>query len=257
MPVHDWTRVDAGVFHDFHTVWIALLRIALNSGILPKGFYAMSEQHGGKYIADILTLHRPVPTSSPEPSTSETAGGIAVAESPPRLRHHMSLEPAARTHRKTLTIRHVGNDRIVAMLEIVSAANKDRKKSVAEFLNKLEHALYHGIHVVLVDLFPPGRHDPLGMHGALWQRLGGAAEGPPHEEPLTIASYVADAPLDSYWEYLSLGSPLPDAPLFLDPETYIKLPLEATYMTAWQSTPEPYRMVLEPPNGKARRKRRR
>ena len=36
MPVHDWTRVDAGVFHDFHNVWIAFLRNALNSGVLPK-----------------------------------------------------------------------------------------------------------------------------------------------------------------------------------------------------------------------------
>jgi len=41
MPVHDWTRVDAGVFRDFHNVWIALLRMAMNSGLLPKGYYAM------------------------------------------------------------------------------------------------------------------------------------------------------------------------------------------------------------------------
>jgi hypothetical protein len=22
MPIHDWTRVEAGLFHDFHTVWV-------------------------------------------------------------------------------------------------------------------------------------------------------------------------------------------------------------------------------------------
>ncbi len=22
MPVHDWTRVEAGIFHDFHHAWI-------------------------------------------------------------------------------------------------------------------------------------------------------------------------------------------------------------------------------------------
>lgn len=26
MPVHDWTIVDAGTFHDFHLAWIAEMR---------------------------------------------------------------------------------------------------------------------------------------------------------------------------------------------------------------------------------------
>src|SRR5207248_2755294 len=30
MPVHDWTRVDAGAFHSFHTTWVALLGVRLN-----------------------------------------------------------------------------------------------------------------------------------------------------------------------------------------------------------------------------------
>jgi hypothetical protein len=28
MPIHDWTRVDAGIFHDFHLAWIAEIREA-------------------------------------------------------------------------------------------------------------------------------------------------------------------------------------------------------------------------------------
>lgn len=242
MPVHDWKLVDAGVFHDFHNVWIALLRIALNSGILPSGFYAMSEQHGGKYISDILTLHRP---DEPEPTAREISGGVAVAESPPKVRHHTSLAPLSRTRRKTLTIRHVSGHRIVALLEIVSSANKDRKAHIAELLNKMEDALSHGIHLLVIDLFPPGKHDPLGLHAAFWERLGGEADGPPREAPFTVASYVADEPMNSYWEHLGVGSALPEMPLFLDPGIYIKTPLESTYQTAWQSTPEPWREVLE------------
>jgi hypothetical protein len=56
MPVHDWTRVEAGIFHDFHTVWIGALRTALNEGLLPQGYYALAEQHAGRSIADALTL---------------------------------------------------------------------------------------------------------------------------------------------------------------------------------------------------------
>ncbi len=49
MPVHDWTRVEAGVFHDFHNAWISELRGALNEGLLPTGYYAMSEQPGRRF----------------------------------------------------------------------------------------------------------------------------------------------------------------------------------------------------------------
>ena len=43
MPVHDWTRVAAGMFHDFHNAWITELRNALNGGLLPPDYYALVE----------------------------------------------------------------------------------------------------------------------------------------------------------------------------------------------------------------------
>ena len=42
MPIHDWTRVQAGTFHFFHQRWIAALCDALNLGGLPDGDFAMS-----------------------------------------------------------------------------------------------------------------------------------------------------------------------------------------------------------------------
>jgi hypothetical protein len=251
MPVHDWTRVDAGVFHDFHNTWIALLRIAFNSGLLPDGYYAMSEQHFGRHLSDVLTLQRPDAT---EGLPRVVAGGVTVAEAPPKVRHHLSVSPALRSRRKTLAIRHVSGHRIVALVKIVSRANKDRPEHVQEFLNKLEDAVTHGIHVLMLDLFPPGKHDPNGLHVALLNRLGEDADGPPSREPLTLASYVADASVEAYWEYVGVGSVLPTMPLFLDPEVYVDAPLESTYQTAWQSTPEFWREVLQRPNP-PRRKR--
>ncbi len=32
MPMHDWTRVDAGIYHDFHHEWISEIKRALNRG---------------------------------------------------------------------------------------------------------------------------------------------------------------------------------------------------------------------------------
>ena len=36
MPIHDWTRVDAGLFHDFHQDWTIELSRSLNAGLLPS-----------------------------------------------------------------------------------------------------------------------------------------------------------------------------------------------------------------------------
>ncbi|MBI3822164.1 MAG: DUF4058 domain-containing protein [Planctomycetes bacterium] len=252
MPVHDWTRVEAGVFHDFHNVWIAELRNAMNSGLLPHGYYAMSEQHGNKYIGDVLTLERPARQEAPPRAT---AGGLELAEAPPIVRRKESLSPTAAALRKTLTIRHATGHRIVALVEIVSRANKVREEYVEKFLNTIEDALAQGIHVLLVDLFPPGRHDSRGLHVALWDRLGDVAENPPEDEPLTLASYCADTPLEAYLEYVAVGNNLPDMPLFFDLDRYVNTPLQATYDASWRGTPEVWREVLEKPNGKARRKR--
>ena len=59
MPIHDWTRVSAGTFHDFHNSWITHLKEALNAGLLPQSYYAMGEQQAGDVGPDILTLKGP------------------------------------------------------------------------------------------------------------------------------------------------------------------------------------------------------
>ena len=41
MPLHDWTRIDAGMFHAFHLHWIVALTDSLNAGILPADYYAL------------------------------------------------------------------------------------------------------------------------------------------------------------------------------------------------------------------------
>lgn len=135
-------------------------------------------------------------------------------------------------------------------MEIVSPANKDRPAHVAEFADKAEAALWHGVHLVLVDLVPPGPHDPQGMHGAIWDRFDDEPYELPADEPLTLASYVGGpyigGPLPvAYVEHLAIGSPLIEMPLFLDPDRYVNLPLEPTYLAAYRGMPAFWRNVLE------------
>ena len=252
MPVHAWTRVEAGIFHAFHVAWIPELQKTLNGGLLPEGYYALAEQHAGRSIADVLTLHasapRQEPLSQPLPWPPAT-GGVAVAEAPPRTRRKQTFEPAAFTRRRSLAIRHVSGHRLVALLEIVSPANKDRPDHVADFAGKVESALAVGVHVLVVDLLPPGPHDPEGMHGVLLQRLD-PSDTPydlPAEEPLTLASYAMGPPVEVYLEHVAVGAVLPDMPLFLRPDRYINVPLEPTYQAAYRGMPAFWREVLERP----------
>lgn len=85
MPVHDWTIVDDGTFHDFHTAWIGEIRTALNADLLPKGYYALAEQHTGHGIADILALHadpQPLPRPLPPPPCPKAAASSSPKRRP-------------------------------------------------------------------------------------------------------------------------------------------------------------------------------
>jgi hypothetical protein len=244
MPVHDWTRVEAGLFHDFHNAWITELRNALNGGLLPPNYYALGEQHAGRFVTDLLTLHASRPNGEPPPPPPSD-GGIALAEAPPKVRRQLTGIETYRQRRRTLAIRHVSGHRLIAMVEIVSPANKDRLESVEDFAAKTVEALDLGVHVLLLDLLPPGRHDPRGLHGAVWNQFDEAPYDLPVAELLTAASYAAGPPVKAYLEHFAVGGGLPDMPLFLHSDRYIPVPLEATYQAAYRGVPAFWRDVLE------------
>ncbi len=247
MPVHDWTLVEASIFHAFHVAWVGVIQNALNDGRLPPGYYVLAEQHAGRPITDVLTLHASPPPSAPPLPLPPDTGGVAVAEAPPRVRRKQTAEPAVLARRRTLAIRHVSGHRLIALLEIVSPANKDRTLSVEEFAVKVVSALDVGVHVLVVDLFPPSSHDPQGMHGAIWQRVKQSDEpyDLPADEPLTLASYAAGPQVDVYLEHLAAGAALAEMPLFLRPDRYVNVPLELTYQAAYRGMPAFWRDVLE------------
>src|SRR5687768_17390393 len=126
MPMHDWMTVEAGIFHAFHTTWMSEIQKRLNAGLLPRGYYALAEQHAGRYVADVLTLHASPEPLEPWPPPPPDTGGIALAEAPPRVQRITTLEPVVLTRRRSLAIRHVSGHRLIALIEIVSRANKDR-----------------------------------------------------------------------------------------------------------------------------------
>lgn len=251
MPVHDWSRVESGIFHDFHTAWITEIRNSLNCGVLPEGYYALAEQHAGSYVADVLALHRP-PTEEELGRSLEfnsgSPGGVAVAEAPPRTLRRETMEMELERLQRRLSIRHASTHRIVALLEIISPGNKDDQNRFEKFVVKTVDAIENGINVLVVDLFQPSRFDPLGMHHALRIRLSPRSE---HPEPAfpprsTLVSYCLSLPrhIEMFVEYLEAGMPLPEMPIFLDAKHYVNVPLESAYQLAWNGTPAFWREVV-------------
>jgi hypothetical protein len=251
MPIHDWTRVEAGIFHDFHHEWISTLKHALNDGVLPPTYYALAEQTAGGLHPDVLALERTRPGDSSagndSPEASARNGGIALATVPPRVRFTASaeLEVYARK-RNRIAIRHVSDDRVIALLEIVSPGNKASRHALRAFVEKALEFLEAGIHLLVLDLFPPGPRDPQGIHAALWSEILDDGFQLPPDKPLTLASYSAGYVKRAFVEPVAVGDELPPMPLFLEAEVYVSVPLEATYQAAFAAVPKRWRDVLGP-----------
>ena len=180
MPIHDWTRVAAGIFHDFHHEWISTIKHSLNRGLLPPDHYAMAEQIAGSYGPDVLTLEGPNEDSAGE--TEYSGGGIALAKVQPKVSFRARSEAdiyAEKANR--IAIRHVSDHRVVAVIEIVSPGNKAAAGPLRTFVEKAAELLRAGIHLMIIDPFPPTRADPQGLQHLIWDEFDAsdfAAESP-------------------------------------------------------------------------------
>jgi Protein of unknown function (DUF4058) len=252
MPVHDWACVDAGILHAFHHDWITELARALNRGLLPPDYYALPEQVAAGFGPDVLTLQGSADDNSNDGSGSRggapaEGGGVRLAP--------LALQPTAemdmaffRRKQKGIAIHHVVGDRIVAMIEIVSPGNKAARNPLRAFAQKAAELLESGVHLLVIDLFPPGRRDPDGIHGEIWQEVAGQECKTPADKPLTLAAYEARNALRAYVAHVTVGEALPDRPLFLETGQAVMVPLEATYIAAFADVPRRWRRVLEAPS---------
>jgi len=246
MPIHDWTRVDAGTFHHFHGTWITHISEALNESLLPPPYYALSEQHAGDVVPDVLTLS----TAASSTETAEPDGAVALAEAPPKVAQRITADEAAtyRAARRTISIRHRSGHRLVAMIEILSPGNKDGERHFRSIVEKCAGCICirAGVHLLIVDLFPSPAFAPDGIHGGVWEALGmgGPYELPP-EKPLTLVAYLADRLPEAFIQPCSVGEELQEMPAFLTSDFYVNVPLESTYNEAYRGVPSVWREVVE------------
>ena len=139
MPIHEWTRVSSGTFHDFHQGWTIEIRNTLNSGVLPDGYYAMADNGSADQN----------PTSSRFGYAARNPRvGWNVAETPPRIHRaaRVETETALYARKANRIVIHHELGRVVAMIEVVSPGNKDSKHAVSSFIAKAVDFIRNGIH---------------------------------------------------------------------------------------------------------------
>ena len=222
MPIHDWTRVNAGVYNAFQLGWVSELRTALNCGLLPPDHYAQAEPILGSRGPGLEELDALRPFD----------GAVVPALA-----------------RWAVVIRHVSKDRIIALIEIVLPQSKSSAHAFRAFAAKAVEFLTRGYHLLVVDLVPRGQQNSHNLHAAIWREVGGSAYESWADGSLILAAYSVGSDKVAYLEPTAVGRELLDLPLFLAPDKYLTVPLEATYLAAYRGLPRHLKQVLEAPAG--------
>src|SRR5262245_7894172 len=102
MPIHDWNRVPAGLFHDFHQSWSIRIKDALNAGRLPKGLGALVEQRSGPHESDVLAIE----TRGRIRAESEGDGAVATQTPPAAQIVRRSSKEIYASRANRIVVRH-------------------------------------------------------------------------------------------------------------------------------------------------------
>jgi hypothetical protein len=102
-----------------------------------------------------------------------------------------------------------------------------------------------GIHVLIVDLFPPTPRDPFGIHKVIGDEISEEPFVFPQGKDRILVSYDAGAERVAYVEPVGVGDVQPDMPLVLSEHFHVMVPLEPTYQATWDANPEEMRLAVE------------
>ena len=177
-----------------------------------------------------------------------TGGGVATKEPPAaQFVHRSSKEIYAGRANRIVVRHHLG--RIVAVIEIISPGYKDSRGALRDFVDKTMQFLREGIHVLVIDLFPPTPRDPLGIHKVIWDEVEEVPFDLPPAKDRILVSYESSGERTAYIEPVDVGDVLPEMPLFLTSSLadnlHVMVPLESTYQTTWAATPQELRLAVE------------
>jgi hypothetical protein len=245
MPIHDWALVDPGLFHNFHLSWVTGLCAALNASALPADYFALVQPSVQDPTPDALTFW--ISSMNVGPGSGEPAAALSVEDKAPGARFIRRDETSLYSRRANrIVVRHRHGE-VVAVVEIVSPGNKGSKSELQDFVDKSVRLIRQGIHLLVIDLFPPTKRDSQGIHKAIWDEFEEDEQYQlPADKPLVLTSYDAGPSRVAYVEFVGVGDPLPEMSIFLRPGYYSGHPLTRRTRRAGASFPGRSRDCLIP-----------
>jgi hypothetical protein len=236
MPLRDHFRSpldDMRHWEGFHGQWPAMMVLALIRQ-LPSRYFAEPRVHlGGSAEIDVATFHDEDGSPPGNGKDSGAEGGVATAVwAPPRPTLSVLSDLPAPDEYEVRVFDRRRKCRLVAAVEIVSPANKDRPEHRRAFVAKCAALLQQRVSVAIVDLVTTRQFN---LYAELLELIGQTdpSLGP---EPAPIYA-VAGRPtkkgdawlLEAWVHALTLGQPLPTLPLWLADNLAVPLELEVSY----------------------------
>lgn len=234
MPLRDHFHPPLSLRHtwdELHGGWPMKIVEQLSKQ-LPSQYLAAPQVHlGGAVEIDVGTFE--YDTNPSGWNTDESAGGLATATwraTEPQLDVEVNIpEP----DEYSVRIYDVTRERkLVASIELVSPANKDRPESRQNFISKCAALLLENVSVVIVDVVTSREFN---IYAELIRYIG---QPEPKSTAPNTSIYVAACRtlpkrqhqrLQAWYKPLSVGQVLPTVPLWLSADLAIDLELELSY----------------------------
>lgn len=235
MPLHDHFRPPWSVnrpWEGFHGAWAAAIAFHLNSGLLPPDYFAMPLlEVTGRVEVDVGTFQE---------AQEARASGEAPAAlwAPPQPVLSVPLEVGAGDSFEVQVLRNFGGPHLRAAIELVSPSNKDRASARRAFAAKCAGYLRRLVSVIVIDIVTERLAN---LHVEIMQALERPEEpfweSPTHLYAIAYRSFLAAGKprLEVWPEALPLGHPLPELPLWLEPDLSLPLRLEESYVVTCAS----------------------
>ncbi len=213
----------------FHGAWAEAMALHLNQSLLPEHFVAEARvKFGGQVEIDVGTF-------AEEESRSVSGSGGVALWTPPKPTAAAPLDFQDPDIFEVQVLREEEGPQLVAAIELVSPANKDRPSNRRMFAVKCASYLQSGIGVMVVDMVTERSGN---LHAELLQllQLQLATPGQGSHDLYASAYRTVRGPqglsLETWADVLNLGGALPTLPLWILPDVCLPVDLESSYQAA-------------------------
>src|SRR5579872_2923668 len=234
MPLRDHFRPPISKhssWEGFHGGWPMTMVMQL-SRELPPEFVAEPRVHLGSYFELDINAYEYDERVADRDAVGSGNGGLAIATwAPPDPTLAVDSELSEQYEYEVLVYDQSRGRLLVAAVEIVSPANKDRPENRRIFVAKCAALLQKGVCVSIVDLVTIRQFN---LYTDLLDLIGQTDPSFASPQPIYAATCrgrkVGTRSRLETWAYpLAVGQPLPKLPIWLTEDLAVSLDLEASY----------------------------